>query len=504
MTQPHWVIVGGGTAGWIAASALTHQFNGTGIRITLIESSNISTVGVGEAVIPPFMTFIRNLGINEQEFIAKVSGTFKLGIEFRDWSKLGEHYFHPFGSLGRSLNGNDFYHCWLKASHEGDAGDLLDYSPAKIMAAQHRFFPPFKMPAQSGFETANYALHFDAGLVAKELRHYAEAKGVNRIDAQVAQVITDSTGKITELLLDNGQRVNADFFIDCTGFRGLLIDQALASPFQDWSEYLPCNSAIALQSEHTGSTPPYTTASAREAGWIWRIPLQHRMGNGYVYCDRFCDDDEAIATLQTQLIGKPLHDPRVIKFTTGMRRASWKKNCIALGLSGGFLEPLESTAIHLVTRGVQFLLELLPDLTLSDEQCESLAAEYNRRLLQDYEEIRDFLILHYCLTERDDTEFWQYCRSMQLPDSLQARIALFKARGQLPPEKDELFKKDNWLAVLHGMGIAPTSYHPFTNQLPSHQLQNALQAARQQLQTGVQSIPTHDDFIAQFCKSPLG
>lgn len=502
MKTTRWVIVGGGTAGWIAASALAHQYRNQAVSITLVESSEIGTVGVGEAVIPPFITFIRNLGLDEQQFIAAVGGTFKLGIEFKNWRRQHHSYFHHFGDLGRPLNGNDFYHCFLHAGRAGDCGDLMDYAPSAVMARQHRFFLPFKLATDSGLNGANYALHFDASRVAAELRRFACDAGVKRVDARVERVLTDDAGTIRTLQLNNGEPLDGDYFIDCSGFRSLLLGQTLNTPYDDWSGLLPCNSAAAVQSEHTGDTPPYTTASAQDAGWIWRIPLQHRMGNGYVFCKNYISDDEASATLLAQLTGKPLHDPRILRFTTGMRQQLWVKNCIALGLAGGFLEPLESTAIHLVTRGVQFLLQLLPTVATTATQCQALAAEYNQRMRADYEEIRDFLVLHYCLTERDDSPFWRYVRHMPLPDSLKHRLALFDANGQLPPENDELFKKPSWQAVLHGMGKRPAHYPPAVDQLDAAQVNQALNAARRQMANACQQLPTHNEFIQQFCATP--
>lgn len=503
MNTTRWVIAGGGTAGWIAASALAHQYrDNQSVSITLVESSDIGTVGVGEAVIPPFVTFIRNLGLDEQKFIAAVGGTFKLGIEFKNWRRQNHSYFHHFGALGRSLNGNDFYHCFLHAEQAGACGQLMEFAPSAVMAKRGRFFLPFKLPEESGLTGANYALHFDASRVATELRRFACDAGVKHLDAKIDRVRCDNSGNIKALQLNSGEQLEGDYFIDCSGFRSLLLGQTLATPYDDWSDLLPCNSAAAVQSEHIGDTPPFTTATAQDAGWIWGIPLQHRMGNGYVYSKEHISDDEASATLLAQLTGKPLHDPRILRFTTGMRKHLWVKNCIGLGLAGGFLEPLESTAIHLVTRGIQFLLQLLPTQATTATQCNALAAEYNQRMRADYEEIRDFLVLHYCLTERDDAPFWRYVKTMPLPASLEHRLALFDASGQLPPENDELFKKPSWQAVLHGMGRYPGHYHPAVNQLNPTQVNQALNAARQQMAQACEQLPSHDQFIEQFCAAP--
>lgn len=496
-----WVIVGGGSTGWIAAAALAHQFRGQ-LDLTLVESSEIGTIGVGEAVIPPFLTFIRNLGIDEQQFISRVDGSFKLGIEFSNWRRRGHRYFHPFGELGKRLDGHDFYALWRKAIGLGEDFPLTDFSPSAVMARAGKFFLPGKLPPQSAFAGANYALHFDAVLMARELRHYAEARGVTRIDAKVEQVQCNDQGQIRQLLLSSGQRLAGDFFIDCSGFSGLLIHQTLGVPFEDWSEYLPCNKAVALQSRHTGQTPPYTQARAQDAGWSWHIPLQHRFGNGYVFCDQFISDDEAAACLHAQLAGEALHEPRLIRFRTGLRPEPWKHNCIALGLAGGFLEPLESTAIHLVTRGVQFLLALFPEANLAPPQLHCLAREYNRRLRADYQEIRDFLVLHYCRTEREDTPFWAHCKHMAIPASLQEKIALFEARGQLQPGNDELFRAANWQAVFEGMGVRARHYNPLVDLTDYAQLRDALLAGHQHLARTVAELPDHDSFLRRFCLAP--
>ena len=493
------VIVGGGSTGWIAAAALGRQLRRERYDVTLIESSDIGTIGVGEAVIPPFVTFVRNLGLNEQTFIQRTQASFKLGIQFRNWLQRDHVYFHHFGALGRSLDGHDFLHCWLKARQNGDTADLMDYAPAAVMARYRRFFLPFKLPSESAFSEAAYAYHFDAGLVGRHLRDFAEHRGVRRIDARVTEVALDDTGAIRALQLDDGSEVCADLFLDCSGFRGLLIEGALKTPYESWKKYLPCDRAVAVQTSHAGEIPPYTISTARDAGWTWRIPLQHRVGNGYVFSGDHCSDQDAVDTLLDAVDGEPLHEPRVIPFRTGMRDALWSRNCVALGLAGGFLEPLESTAIHIVTRGVQFLLELFPNLDVGHEHWAGLAREYNERMRRDYEEIRDFIILHYCVTRRDDTEFWRLCRSLPRPESLNEKIDLFAERGELRIIDDGLFKQPSWQAVLTGMGVIPERYHPFVDMSDFAGIHSAMQAARGHLDEAARTLPRHHEFLAEHC-----
>lgn len=493
------VIVGGGSTGWIAAAALGRQLRADEYAVTLVESSEIGTIGVGEAVIPPFVTFIRNLGLDEQEFIRKTQASFKLGIEFRDWLHEGHAYFHHFGALGRSLDGHDFLQCWLKARSRGDDAGLMDYAPAAVMAKHRRFFLPFKLPEESGLTEAAYAFHFDAGLVGRYLRNYAEQRGVVRIDARITDVRLAEDGAIGALVLDDESEVEAELFLDCSGFGGLLTESALQTTYESWKRYLPCDKAVALQTGNDGEITPYTISTARDAGWTWRIPLQHRIGNGYVFSSAHCSDQEAIDTLVDAVEGSPLHEPRVIPFRTGMRDALWHRNCVALGLAGGFLEPLESTAIHIVTRGVQFLLELFPNLDRDHREWTSLAHEYNARMRRDYEEIRDFIILHYCTTRRDDTEYWKLCRSLPLPDSLQEKIALFAERGELRNVDDGLFRNPSWQAVFTGMNVIPENYHPFVDMSDFEQLHAAMQAGRRHLDEAAQTLPLHREFLTEHC-----
>ena len=493
------VIVGGGSTGWIAAAALGKQLKPELYAVTLVESSAIGTIGVGEAVIPPFVNFIRNLGLDEQDFIRRTQASFKLGIKFQDWLRPGQAYFHHFGALGRTLDGHDFLQCWLKAKSQGDDTPLMDYAPAAVMAKHHRFYLPFKMPKGSPFADANYAFHFDAALVAKYLRDYAQARGVVRVDARVEQVQVAADDTIRSITLDSGESLSADLFLDCSGFRGLLIGDALKVEYQSWKQYLPCDRAVALQTEGARDIPPYTLATARDAGWTWRIPLQHRVGNGYVFSADHCSDDEAVQTLLNAVAGEPLHEPRVIPFKTGMRKQLWKGNCVTLGLAGGFLEPLESTAIHLVTRGVQFLLELFPRMDSDGNEWRDLATEYNNRMAYDYKEIRDFIILHYCTTQRNDTAFWRDRQLSPIPDSLVEKIQLFAARGEVRIGGDNLFKIPSWQAVFTGMEVIPKTYHPFVDMSDFATMHLAMKSGCEHLGQSVHELPDHADFLREHC-----
>lgn len=486
------VIVGGGTSGWIAASVLAHQFRPEVLQVELVESEDIGTIGVGESTIPPFIGLIRNLGINEQHFIQKVHATFKLGIRFPDWNRLNDSYFHPFGSIGVRFGVHEFYQAWLKAKSLGHDSGLQEFAPCSVMADKHRFFLP-QEAQKTPIGGASYALHIDAKLAADYLRNYAEERGVKRTEGMVTEVKQHGDGGIASLLLKSGEQVDGDFFIDCTGFYSLLIEKTLGVGFEDWRNFLPCNRAIAVQTENTGEALPYTISTAREAGWTWRIPLQHRTGNGYVYSSDHCSDEEARARLLECVDGELITEPMVIPFKTGLRESFWRKNCVSVGLSGGFIEPLEATAIHLVVRGMDFFLRFFPD-----QGCEpALINEYNRRMRMDYEEIRDFVVLHYCVTEREDTPFWKHCKTMAIPDSLRERIELFKAHGTLREGVDELFRSPSWQSVFEGMGIRPEKYSPRIDNLDYKLIEDTLKEARQSIAGMVDTLPTHDQFIRQ-------
>ena len=409
------VIVGGGTAGWITAAAMAKLLPSS-ITITLIESEAIGTVGVGEATIPQIRRLNGMLGLDEDEFVRETRASFKLGIEFSDWGRIGERYIHTFGDPGINLASLHFHHYWLRARAEGSASSLWDFS-LHHRAAYANKFGRMERVGNTSMTGLAYAFHFDAGLYAAYLRRFAEAAGVNRVEGRIsASHLNSETGFIESVQLANGEQVAGDLFIDCSGFRGLLIDGALGIDYIDWSKWLPCNRALAVPSQKTEPLLPHTKAMAREAGWQWRIPLQHRTGNGHVFCDSFIDEARAAEILVSNLDGAPLSDPKPLRFTTGRREQFWAKNCVSIGLSSGFLEPLESTSIHLIQSNVSRLIELFPTRRFEPANI----AEYNRRVGHEYELVRDFLILHYHRTDRDDTEFWRYCANMDVPDSLKA------------------------------------------------------------------------------------
>jgi tryptophan halogenase len=482
------VIAGGGTAGWMAAAALAKTM-GKVLDITLVESDQIGTVGVGEATIPPLITYLRLLDIKEQDFMAACQGTFKLGISFENWRDVGEDYIHSFGETGTDHWTAMFLHFWLKGRAEGLAGDYGDYC-LELKAAEAEKFA--HLP-KSGL---NYAFHIDATLLAGFLRTFSEGFGTKRVEGKIASVQTDDArGHITSLTLEDGQVLEGDLFIDCTGFRGLLIEQTLHAGYDDWSHWLPSNSAVAVQTEAVGPPIPYTRAIAHESGWQWRIPLQHRVGNGMVFCDRYWSDDEATAKLLGNLEGEALTDPRVLKFRTGSRRLHWKKNCVALGLASGFVEPLESTSIHMIQRGIVRLLQLFPHGGFSEADID----EYNKQSQFEFEHIRDFIVLHYHVTNRDDTPFWRYCRNMDIPESLQHRIDLFRDSGRVFKLNTELFAQNSWTQVMLGQGVEPDSYHPVVDMLTDAELKQFLGQIKTRVDQTVQRLPKHEAYIRQYC-----
>ncbi len=491
------VIVGGGSAGWMTAAALA-QAVGETCAITLIESEAIGTVGVGEATIPPIRNFNQRLGIDEATFVRETQGSFKLGIEFVDWGRLGHSYFHPFGQYGAEFDSVPFYHHWMRAHLAGEMhGPIDDFSMCWAMAKAGKFAHPSpdRRLIQSTFD---YAYHFDAGLYAAFLRRYAEQRGVRRIEGKVVDVsLRGEDGFIDAVTLDDGARIAGEFFIDCSGFRGLLIEEALHAGYDNWQHWLPCDRAVAVPSER-GAFTPFTRSTARAAGWQWRIPLQHRTGNGYVHCSQFVPEDEATETLLANLDGKPLADPRTLRFVTGKRRAFWQKNCVAIGLSAGFMEPLESTSLHLIQYGILRLLALLPDTAMSP----LLAREYNAQTAREYELIRDFLILHYKASERDDSQLWRYCAAMPIPDSLQYKIDHFRAHGTLVAEPQELFANPSWIAVYLGQGIVPARAPALTQMRGSVPVAERLGQIRKAMDDAVAVMPSHGDFIARHCAAP--
>tara|TARA_B110000967_G_scaffold142404_1_gene145597 strand:- start:495 stop:2009 length:1515 start_codon:yes stop_codon:yes gene_type:complete len=492
------VIVGGGTSGWMAAAGLAALLpkGKDAYDVTLIESDQIGTVGVGEATIPPLRAFNDHIGINESEFMKKTGATFKLGIEFHNWKRKGEHYFHPFGQYGRRLDGIPFHQYWRRAKENGHTTDLGEYSICEVMARSNKFIPSSNDP-KSVLSTSGYAYHMDAGRYANYLREFSVKKGVNRIEGKITDVkLRESDGYIDSVQLESSEIIEGDLFIDCSGFRGLLIEGALKTGYEDWSHFLPCDSALAVPSESVGGTRPYTMSTAHAAGWQWRIPLQHRTGNGHVYCSKFMSEDEASSILLENLEGKPLGDPRPLKFTTGRRKKFWNKNCVAIGLAAGFMEPLESTSIHLVQESIAQLINLLPGQEFNQAEID----QFNNMAARDYELIRDFLILHYHLNEREES-FWKKCRTMEIPASLRHRIDLYKNRGRLFIEDENLFRLDSWLAVLHGQGVTSKSYDPMADSKDGVKVDKFLGSIHGSFIKATNEMPTHDQYIARHCKS---
>ena len=487
------VIAGGGTAGWIAAAMLAKSM-GKCVEIQLIESDEIPTVGVGESTIPPVINLHRVLEISEKEFLARVNGTFKLGISFENWQNVGKDYVHSFGWAGKGNWAAGFQHFWLAGQKRGvDTTKYGDYCPEHLAARAEKF----AVLPKNG---VNYAYHIDAGLYAKFLREISEKYGAKRTEGKITAVnLNSQTGDIESLGLESGEIVHGDLFIDCTGFRALLIGEALKTEYVDWSHWLPCDRAVALQTETIGTPVPYTRAIAHECGWRWRIPLQSRMGNGLVYSSQYMEDDVAIRTLTDSVEGKMLNEPRVIKFRTGYRVKHWNKNCVALGLSSGFLEPLESTSIHLIQKGVSRLVQLFPVNGIKQTEID----EYNRQSEEEVENIRDFIILHYHVTDRTDSEFWRYCREMNVPASLRHKIDLFSDSGRVFKKEMDLFGEESWVQVMLGQGIKPRAYHPVVDSLDDDALRDFLGGLRSATQKTVDRLPAHHEFIDYYCKSDV-
>jgi tryptophan halogenase len=494
------VIVGGGTSGWMSAAALARLIEHAGVSVTLIESDEIGTVGVGEATIPSIRTYNGLLGLDENDFIRNTQGTFKLGIEFVDWRRQGGRYMHPFGAYGLDLQAIKFHQFWLKLRQLGDTGvgQLGDYNLCTAAAMQDRFMRPKGGP-DAVLATLRYAFHFDAGLYAKYLRKYSEARGVARLEGRIVQVnLRPDDGFISGVTLQDGRLVEGELFLDCSGFRGLLIAQTLKVGFEDWSQWLPCNRAVAVPCERLAPLQPYTRSTADAAGWRWRIPLQHRIGNGYVYCNEFISDDAAATRLLSHLDGAARAEPRVLSFTAGHRSKFWEKNCVAIGLAGGFIEPLESTSIHLVQTGIAKLLALFPDCAFTGAEIKA----YNRDATDQYQRVRDFVVLHYKATERDDTPFWRRCRDMQIPESLQDKIDVFRTKGRVMQSWEDLFTEHSWIAVMLGQGIMPTGYDPLVDSLPLENLRNFVRHAKDVTAKTASAMPMHQTFIDENCSAP--
>ena len=489
------VIVGGGTAGWMTAAAMTKILGEMpGLTIELVESDEIGTIGVGEATIPQIMLFNGMLGLDEDDFVRATHATYKLGIEFRDWTRIGHRYIHPFGFYGLNMKGVEFHHHWLKGRELGDPHPLDDYSISVVGGREGRFMrPPLDQP-KSPLSKITYAFQFDANLYARYLRGLAEANGAVRTEGRIVDVARNGeTGFVEAVILQSGARVEGDLFIDCSGFRGLLIEQHLQSGFEDWSAWLPCDRALAVPCELGGDRNPFTRSTARAAGWQWRIPLQHRIGNGYVYSSNHISDDEAAATLLANLDGEKLADPRPLRFLAGHRKRPWIKNVVALGLAGGFLEPLESTSIHLVQSGIARLMTLFPTRNFDQAEID----RFNAATVQEYIDIRDFLVLHYKATERHDSPFWNYCRTLDPPEGLQRKLEMFRLNGRIFREHDELFTETSWLAVMVGQGIEAGGYHPAADLLPDEENLHRLAHIREVLRNAAAVMPTQQEFLRQ-------
>ncbi|MEL7444634.1 MAG: tryptophan halogenase family protein [Pseudomonadota bacterium] len=490
------VIVGGGTAGWMTAAALGHLLDGSPTKVTLIESEAIGTVGVGEATIPPIIAYNTMLGIDEDEFVRQTNATFKLGIEFVDWLELGHSYIHPFGDFGYDFDAIPFYQYWLHRSLAGEKDDLFSYSLMVEACRREKFMRPVTDRPQSAHAGINYAFQFDASLYAAFLRRFAEAKGVERIEGKIGNVLQEGeSGYVSSVSLESGETISGDFFIDCSGFRGLLIEQTLKTGYQDWRTWLPCDRAVAIPCESNGFPIPYTRATARDAGWQWRIPLQHRTGNGHVYCSEFMEDDHAEAILRDNLDGEPLADANRLRFVTGHRKKFWNKNVLALGLAAGFMEPLESTSIHLIQTSIARLLTHFPDKRFTPSDIDA----FNARTLKEYERVRDFLVLHYTATRRDDTEFWRHCQTIELPSELERRIAQFREGGRIFEEPNDVFGTASWLAVMYGQGIEPVATNPLIAKLPMARIDSVVRQIGSTIDNAANEMPSHRDFISKNC-----
>lgn len=487
------VIVGGGTAGWMTAAALSRFFNDGRRTITLVESDAIGTIGVGEATIPPIRTFNGLLDINENDFLRETRGTFKLGIEFVNWGRIGDRYIHPFGDHGQDLHGIDFHQLYLRErSRSGPAsGAITDYSMSAVATAAGRFGRPGPNAARPLGEL-NYAFHFDAGLYAAFLRRMAERQGTVRREGRIVHVERDGeSGDVAAVVLEDGTRIAGELFVDCSGFRALLIEETMGAGFEDWSRWLPMDSALAMPTANLGPPDPFTRVTAHAAGWQWRIPLQHRTGNGHVFSSAYTKAEEAERILRATSEGEPLAEPRLLRFTTGMRRQAWVGNVVAIGLSAGFIEPLESTAIHLIQNGIQRLFALFPERRIAPLERE----EYNRGMRELYEDVRDFVILHYKATQRDDTEFWRYVRDMDVPESLARRMELWRLHARVFRENAELFGLPSWVSVMLGQNMWPDNYDPIADTLDPAKVAAAMAQMRESYRATAARLPTQEAFL---------
>ena len=489
------VIVGGGTAGWMTAAALSKVLNRS-YSIRLVESEEIGTVGVGEATIPMIKLFNQALDLDEAEFMRETMGSFKLGIEFINWGRQGDSYIHGFGKIGQDLGVVPFYQYWLKMRQAGKAAPLDDYSINTAAARQNKFMRAVTDRPNSPLADIAYAYHFDAGLYARFLRRYAEARGVVRTEGKVVGVEQDAeNGFVRAITLDSGERIPGQLFVDCSGFRGLLIEQTLKTGYIDWTHWLPCDRAAAVPCVRTTPLTPYTRSTARDAGWQWRIPLQHRVGNGHVFSSHHISEDEAVATLMANLEGEALAEPRVLRFVTGKRKKFWNRNVVAVGLSSGFMEPLESTSIHLIQSSIARLTAFFPHAGFDPVDID----EFNAHSDFEFDKIRDFLILHYHATERDDTPFWNDCRTMAVPESLTRKMALFNSNGRVFRDANELFAEPSWVQVMHGQRMQPRSYHAMVDVYPEAKIVEYMENIRGVIANCTRAMPTHEEFIARHC-----
>lgn len=488
------IILGGGTAGWMAAAAIGKVFKQSPMNIMVIESSEIGTVGVGEATIPEIINFNNALGIDEKEFIKFTQGTFKLGIEFVDWSDPGKSYFHPFGRYGNTIGSVPFFHYWQRLQNLGKAKPLPEFCLPILASWKNKFTKPLNIQ-NSPLSEIDYAYHFDAGLYAQFLRKFAESCGVKRVDAKVCSVNKNShSGYIESLVLESGDVMAADFFVDCTGFRGVLIEEALHSGYDDWSYLLPCNSAVTAPSETLDPLPPYTRATARSAGWQWRIPLRHRTGNGYVYCNKYLSDDEAAQTLLSNIQGEVMGEPKHLRFKTGVRRKHWNKNCVAFGLSAGFLEPLESTSIHLIYEAIANFLGMFPVKNIQQE----LVDKYNTLQIRNFTNVRDLLIFHYWANKREG-QFWEDCRRIDLPERLQNKVDIYQGSGRILREDNELFSDISWISVFLGQGVTTSHFNPIANAMPLEKLQAQMQGIGEVIGNSANHMPDHAEYLKKYC-----
>jgi tryptophan halogenase len=492
------VIVGGGTAGWMTAAPLSQRL-GKSCVMDLVESPEIGTIGVGEATLPTIRYYNRSLGIDGADFVRKTQASFKLGIEFKDWGHIGNRFFHGFGDFGPSIENRSPHMHWLRLKQaEPDFPSYEDWSVSTVLARGNRFTPP-SGDRPSASNAYSFGYHFDAGLYAAYLRDYAMARGVNRIEAKIVDVeLRPEDGFIAAVRLEDGRRIEGDLFVDCSGFRGLLIEGAMKAGFVDWSDQLLCDSALAVPCARVEPLTPYTTSTAKSAGWMWRIPLQHRTGNGHVYSSHHMSDAEAERILMEGLDGKALDTPRQLRFTTGRRKRAWIKNCVAIGLSGGFIEPLESTAIRLIESGVGGLVQYFPDMDFRP----SLADEYNRHTAGQYEYIRDFIVMHYKLTQRDDSDFWRHCAQQKVSDALQHQIEIFRESGRVVVLDPDGFTEPSWVSLFLGLGLVPQSYDPFIDLIDITELREHFIRIRQVILKMAATVPSHAGYIAQHCNAP--